>query len=1533
VNLVANEFRIKNGLIVTNGDITHSDGNFTYTSASELLEVSHIKSQVIIEVQNDTASTISKGEAVYVSGEGTHPSVTPARSDSASTMPSLGIVVSNISASGSGYVTTNGVLTISDTVIDDTLSDPGDVGKTLYVSPTTAGNLTITKPTTSSHLIQNVGRIVDINGSNVKIAVSNIGRVNDVPNTISISGSITGSSIVKSGGTSSQFLKADGTVDSSAYSTTTGTVTSVSGGTGLSGTVTTSGSISLANTDVTAGSYTNADITVDAQGRLTAASSGSGGSGTVTSVDVSGGTTGLTFSGGAITSSGTITMAGTLDVDNGGTGQTSYTNGQLLIGNTTGNTLAKATLTAGNGIDVTNGAGSITIAAETASATNPGIVELATTAETTTGTDTTRAVTPDGLKDGYQGSTNVTTLGTITTGTWQGTAIDLANYVTGVLPSANLDADTAHLSGTQTFSGAKTFSASTLTIAQDLVHSGDTNNKFTFGTDTQTFTTGGFSRADLSDSGFRLGGSGARVTTINTGFVDNDTSLMTSQAIKEKIESYGYTTVTGDITGVDLTGGASITISGETGTESGDYSATIDVTDNTIGAAELNVSGNGSTTQFLRSDGDGTFSWAVPSGSGASQLGELSDAVTGPTGDQAQRNLGLGENALDSITQFVTGIVTDGGIYNVAVGYDAGTAVSTGDYNTFVGYQAGAATTNGHSNVAIGMQALDAPDTEDYNIAIGRAALGGAIAGGERNIAIGGLDCLDALTSADNVVAIGYGAGGALTTGGDNTIVGYDAGDLITTGTNNTVVGSGADVSANSATNQIVIGKGAIGLADNSVVLGNTDITAWLPPDDNGVDLGSSSYQFKNGYFHGTLEADAITLNGTALGSLYSPIAGSTSITTLGTISTGTWSGTTIAVNKGGTGQTSYTNGQLLIGNTTGNTLTKATLTAGDGIDITNGTGSITIAAETASATNPGVVELATTAETTTGTDTTRAVTPDGLKDGYQGSTNVTTLGTISTGTWSGTTIAVNKGGTGQTSYTNGQLLIGNTTGNTLTKATLTAGDGIDITNGTGSITIAAETASATNPGVVELATTAETTTGTDTTRAVTPDGLKDGYQGSTNVTTLGTISTGTWSGTTIAVNKGGTGQTSYTNGQLLIGNTTGNTLTKATLTAGTGISITNGAGSITIAASGGGGASVIGDLTDVLIDDTNFVDGFLLQTDSNGLAPTTGTLSTATGNIGLGKDVFEALTSGDYNVGIGYDALESVTSGGSNVAIGFRTLFNVQTGGSNVAVGRSALQSATGHNSVAVGFSALYSQTSGGNNVGIGYEAGFGFDTEQYNVAVGYRALRQQSGTHAIAIGAFSQYGAGATNVGDYNTSVGGYSLESITSGDNNVVMGYEAGELITTGSSNLLLGHTAGDNITTGSGNVIIGNFSADSATGNDQLIIGSGDGSVTWITGDSNGGIASKAQVVAVSSNTTLTAAQSGSYVYWTAGTLTLPASATVGTQFTIFNNTGSSATVGLGTSNSIVSNWATNAAVADNEATSYICVSATNWVQVG
>lgn len=64
---------------------------------------------------------------------------------------------------------------------------------------------------------------------------------------------------------------------------------------------------------------------------------------------------------------------------------------------------------------------------------------------------------------------------------------------------------------------------------------------------------------------------------------------------------------------------------------------------------------------------------------------------------------------------------------------------------------------------------------------------------------------------------------------------------------------------------------------------------------------------------------------------------------------------------------------------------------------------------------------------------------------------------------------------------------------------------------------------------------------------------------------------TSLWTASSVPVIGGGTGQTTFTDGQLLIGNSTGNTLTKATLTAGTGISITNGSGAITIAATSSG--------------------------------------------------------------------------------------------------------------------------------------------------------------------------------------------------------------------------------------------------------------------------------------------------------------------------------------------------------------------------
>lgn len=122
---------------------------------------------------------------------------------------------------------------------------------------------------------------------------------------------------------------------------------------------------------------------------------------------------------------------------------------------------------------------------------------------------------------------------------------------------------------------------------------------------------------------------------------------------------------------------------------------------------------------------------------------------------------------------------------------------------------------------------------------------------------------------------------------------------------------------------------------------------------------------------------------------------------------------------------------------------------------------------------------------------------------------------------------------------------------------------GIDIvgTPASNLLTVIGLAASETQVGTVELATAAETTTGTSTSLAVHPAGLdtKLGPQ-----TTNGLIYGQGGAGTNLA------SLSEATNGQLPIGST-GNPPVLATLTAGTNITITNGAGSITIDATGGG--------------------------------------------------------------------------------------------------------------------------------------------------------------------------------------------------------------------------------------------------------------------------------------------------------------------------------------------------------------------------
>ena len=84
-----------------------------------------------------------------------------------------------------------------------------------------------------------------------------------------------------------------------------------------------------------------------------------------------------------------------------------------------------------------------------------------------------------------------------------------------------------------------------------------------------------------------------------------------------------------------------------------------------------------------------------------------------------------------------------------------------------------------------------------------------------------------------------------------------------------------------------------------------------LTPGTNAiVDLGTDALEFKDGYFDGTLEADAITVGGTNV------VTGSL-ITTLGTISAGVWNATALTSAKLATAltsQTSILNASLVVG-------------------------------------------------------------------------------------------------------------------------------------------------------------------------------------------------------------------------------------------------------------------------------------------------------------------------------------------------------------------------------------------------------------------------------------------------------------------------------------------------------------------------------------------------------------------------------------------------------------------------------------------
>lgn len=191
----------------------------------------------------------------------------------------------------------------------------------------------------------------------------------------------------------------------------------------------------------------------------------------------------------------------------------------------------------------------------------------------------------------------------------------------------------------------------------------------------------------------------------------------------------------------------------------------------------------------------------------------------------------------------------------------------------------------------------------------------------------------------------------------------------------------------------------------------------------------------------------------------------------------------------------------------------------------------------------------------------------------------VTTSGTL-TLSYSGSALPIANGGTNQTTTQSARGPSGlNIDERTTVNATNYSAVSTDryiaqIGSLSGGITITLPTAASVNPGQLLYIADESGTASTTNVITVSANG-SDTIDGSASKTIRSAygfiylVSNGTnlWFAGVEAIGRGGTGlSTLPTSGQLLIGNSTTSNYSLSTLTAGSGISITNGAGSITIA-------------------------------------------------------------------------------------------------------------------------------------------------------------------------------------------------------------------------------------------------------------------------------------------------------------------------------------------------------------------------------
>ena len=260
--------------------------------------------------------------------------------------------------------------------------------------------------------------------------------------------------------------------------------------------------------------------------------------------------------------------------------------------------------------------------------------------------------------------------------------------------------------------------------------------------------------------------------------------------------------------------------------------------------------------------------------------------------------------------------------------------------------------------------------------------------------------------------------------------------------------------------------------------------------------------------------------------------------------------------------------------------------------------------------------------------------------------------------------------------------------------------------------------ASTSTEGIVELATSLETQTGTDGTRAVTPAGAAATYIPLTDLTAKGDILSATAANTPAALSVG-------TDGQIL-------TACSAAITGLCWASASTPNATPTVA------GIVLGctDATNAALGCNALLNNTGINNTANGLNALRS--NTANNNNAFGFSALCSNTIGRYNTAVGIRTLCSNTTGSENVANGANALFCNIDGCFNTATGSTALFcNIDGNFNTANGKSALYCNTSGSCNVSLGFNAGCAITTGCQNVAIGPNtAVTSATASCQLAIG-----------------------------------------------------------------------------------------------------------------------------------------------------------------------------------------------------